>query len=32
VKTQGNFKVDASGVEIKASGQTAIKGATVALN
>ncbi len=32
VKTQGSFKVDASGVEIKASGQTAIKGATVALN
>ncbi len=32
VKTQGNFKVDASAVEIKASGQTAIKGATVALN
>jgi len=32
VKTQGKFKVDASGVEIKASGQTAIKGATVALN
>ncbi len=32
VKTQGSFKVDASSVEIKASGQTAIKGATVALN
>jgi phage protein D/phage baseplate assembly protein gpV len=32
VKTQGNFKVDAMGVEIKASGQMAIKGATVALN
>ena len=32
VKTQGDFKVDAAGVEIKASGQTAIKGATVALN
>lgn len=32
VKTQGNFKVDATGVEIKALGQTAIKGATVALN
>lgn len=32
VKTQGKFKVDASGVEIKASGQTVIKGATVALN
>jgi len=32
VTTKGNFKVDATGVEIKASGQTAIKGATVALN
>ena len=32
IKTKGNFKVDAMGVEIKASGQTAIKGATVALN
>jgi uncharacterized protein involved in type VI secretion and phage assembly len=32
IKTQGNFKVEATGVEIKASGQTAIKGATVALN
>ncbi len=32
VKTQGNFNVDATGVEIKASGQTVIKGATVALN
>ncbi len=32
VKTQGSFKVDATGVEIKASGQLAIKGATVALN
>ena len=32
IKTQGSFKVDATGVEIKASGQTAIKGATVALN
>ena len=32
VKTQGNFNVDASGVEIKASGQAAIKGATVAFN
>lgn len=29
---QGSFKVDAMSVEIKASGQTAIKGATVALN
>jgi len=32
IKAQGNFTVDAMGVEIKASGQTAIKGATVALN
>jgi phage protein D len=32
IKTQGSFKVEAMGVEIKASGQTAIKGATVALN
>jgi phage protein D len=32
IKTQGNFKVEATGVEIKASGQAAIKGATVALN
>jgi uncharacterized protein involved in type VI secretion and phage assembly len=32
VKTDGDFKVDAAGVEIKASGTTAIKGSTVALN
>ena len=32
VKTQGDFKVEAAGVTIQASGNTVIKGATVALN
>jgi len=32
LKTQGKFKVDAAEVAIKASGQTSIKGSTVALN
>jgi uncharacterized protein involved in type VI secretion and phage assembly len=32
IKTQGDFKVNAQGVTIQGQGQTAIKGATVALN
>lgn len=32
IKTDGKFKVDAAEVAIKASGQTSIKGSTVALN
>ena len=32
IKTQGDFKVNAQGVTIQGQGQTAIKGATVAIN
>ena len=32
ITTKGNFKVDAMGVEIKASGQATFKGATVGVN
>lgn len=32
ITTKGNFKVDATGVEIKASGQATFKGATVGVN